>query len=111
MGDLIDRDLLIENLMAACFDMSAHPVLQIPGVEAHTLMNELQAAPVVDAKPVRYGRWMTFGKMRTFRGKQVKLVDGLQCSLCKHRIKFDGENEFHTPYCPNCGAKMELKEV
>lgn len=50
-------------------------------------------APTIDAEPVKHGMWLPH-----------KILASSKCSLC--RRAFAGE----TPYCPNCGAKMDLKE-
>lgn len=51
-------------------------------------------APTLDVEPVRHGRWIISS-------------DGYYpyCSECKEEPK--GGNM--TKYCPNCGAKMDLK--
>jgi hypothetical protein len=50
-------------------------------------------APLVDAVPVRYGRWI---EVRDKWGSCV----GEKCSECGRRVKNGGEN-----YCPKCGSK------
>lgn len=57
----------------------------------------LKEQPAVDAVPVRHGRWQGVSP----------LVDSLECSECRYCII--GE-EFITPYCPWCGAKMSNGE-
>ena len=44
---------------------------------------------------VEHGKWEVFGK----RGEQGYMYACSECSA-----KYDGQ----TPYCPNCGAKMEV---
>ena len=52
-------------------------------------------SPTIDAEPVRHGRWM----------KAFNLLGGVvwDCSEC---CKTSSD---HGLYCPNCGAKMDLK--
>lgn len=60
-------------------------------------------APAADVRPVVHGRWIdkkkkTYG-MQTF------------CSACGKHSGIGGiESNRHKPYCPNCGAKMDLED-
>lgn len=55
------------------------------------ILQIIRNQPVVDAEPVRHGRWMhlsnTWG----------------ECSVCGERNKYLKRWN----YCPNCGAKMD----
>ena len=59
--------------------------------DTNAVLNSIDAQPTVDAVPVVHGRW----------GNYDPYLDGYRCSRCKlsHRCC--------TPYCPNCGAKMD----
>lgn len=50
-------------------------------------------AQTIEAEPVKHGRWLPH-----------KIAASSICSLCR-RVFAD-----ETKYCPNCGAKMDLKE-
>lgn len=54
----------------------------------------IEECPTVDAEPVRHGRWQGVSPF----------VDSLECSECRYCIT---DEEFKTPYCPWCGAKMD----
>lgn len=60
----------------------------------------VEDAPTVDAVPVVYGTWVTDNS--TAIGELIERY----CSLCYCRTT--GLRETWFPYCPNCGAKMEL---
>jgi hypothetical protein len=64
----------------------------------------LHAAPTMDATPVVHGRWI---------GWNYPGDEHIECSICKKQYYEDdlyiGGNDF-PKYCPNCGAKMDLKE-
>ena len=63
------------------------------------ILEKLDAIPVADVQPVRYGKW----KMRTDE-------DGFwyYCSECKQNALFDIFNyQEKSDFCPNCGAKMD----
>ena len=49
-----------------------------------------------DVAPVRHGRWEVKVGMNFFKERN--------CPVCKKRIESNFWN-----YCPNCGAKMDLK--
>lgn len=57
----------------------------------------IESIPAADVAPVRHGRW-----------EQGDMYDyGDVCSLCD----WDSERTPCTlPYCPDCGAKMDLEE-
>lgn len=56
--------------------------------------------PTVDAEPVRHGHWIE--RDGIFKDDVIK-VDHLECSECgKTQRRYRD-----TPYCPNCGAKMD----
>ena len=50
----------------------------------------MEDAPAVDAAPVVHGRW-----------KEGYLIYKYGCSCCGTR------QDMISPYCPNCGAKMD----
>ena len=47
--------------------------------------------PAAEVEPVRHGRWNPDGS----------------CSECG---EFDNKDPYGSNYCPNCGAKMDVKE-
>ena len=86
---LIDADALAKELM--------HEGL---GYQYNRVAN----APTVDAVPVRHGKWF------------IGTVPYLVCSECKNRtpLRWDERRgyvlDYRSPYCPNCGAKMDGAE-
>lgn len=58
---------------------------------AEQLLDEIPAA---DVAPVVHGVWVCVNK--------INPISGYMCSKCGHIVGFD-----LTPYCPNCGAKMD----
>lgn len=58
---------------------------------------EIDQMPTVDAVPVRHGNW-------------IRDEFGTRCGVCglyAYRDKFD--QPWESPYCPICGAKMEIE--
>lgn len=69
------------------------------------LAEMLDYMPAADVVEVKHGRWMDYRR----RG-----IDGTfhwfrQCSACLYERADDNEDK-DMPYCPNCGAKMDLEE-
>lgn len=58
---------------------------------AEQLLDEIPAA---DVTPVVHGVWVCVNK--------IDPISGYRCSKCRRMAGFD-----LTPYCPNCGAKMD----
>lgn len=62
----------------------------------------IEAAPTVDAEPVRHGTWDSFGVRRTdAKGRNRIEYMFNACTLCENPVVK------RTAYCPNCGAKMD----
>lgn len=85
---LIDADMCMEKIKDMPITYDAETVQRCIEV--------LSNAPTIDAEPVRHGKWID----ETF--KPWGLVHHpFKCNLC-------GEHaEFASPYCPNCGARMD----
>lgn len=54
----------------------------------------INAIPAADVAPVSHEQWVCVHK--------IDPISGYRCSKCRRRVGFD-----LTPYCPNCGAKMD----
>ena len=61
-----------------------------------TVIDEMNAFPSVDVQEVKHGHW----EHDTGIWSNFEI-----CSLCKQWTK----SSFEYDYCPNCGAKMDLK--
>lgn len=64
-------------------------------VEIHPVLDAIHTFPAADVAPVRHGRWL--GE----RG-------GYTCNVCGCEGPEDG-GYWASPFCPNCGAKMDLE--
>lgn len=85
---LIDVDDAIEILRKAEAEM--HTINGFKAVDIEAVISFLQNQFVVDAVPVVHGRW-----------KEGYLIHKYGCSCCGTR------QDMISPYCPNCGAKMD----
>lgn len=69
--------------------------------DAYKIIDE--EVDAADVEPARRGRWIPIN-----RGNPQWVQFGIpqaKCSACGH------ETMTTTPYCPNCGAKMDKEEV
>ena len=85
---LIDADRLSE----AIYDNVPAPYEDASWAKENCLA-EIEAAPTVDAAPVRHGRWLPF--------HSTAAGDIQYCSACEIGCTWKPN------YCPNCGAKMD----
>ena len=60
---------------------------------------DIDNMPTVDAVPVVHGRWKP-GRFNLETGNYEE-----QCTRCRNFSK-----EYGKPYCPNCGAKMDIED-
>lgn len=49
--------------------------------------------PTADVQEVRHGKWR-------------KVQNYALCTCCKHEVNW-GNDDYLSPYCPNCGTKMD----
>lgn len=123
MSDLIDRKELLKTLE----NYPANTVLRRAGLpdwnkttnevrdvfQAHgqVIKKIIEAAPVVDAEPVRRGKWVynpnanDWGIGGYVCGECHAKNDNLPSGKVANPMIFLG-----TKYCPNCGAKMDAGE-
>ena len=89
------------------------PVMSGLGLEPVIAMRDvkeiIKAASKVEAVPVVHGKWIITGGM-----KPPEYHHHHQCSVCESyapmRTPYGGREEL-SPYCPACGAKMDLGET
>lgn len=97
MNKLIDADALIQNL-------SVDPG-ECPGCPEPEFLNDLieilKAAPVIDAVPVRHGKWI-----RVYSRPGVFKYLGWTCDQCGYRNGNEYAPQWHK-FCPGCGARMD----
>ena len=65
--------------------------------------DDIDESPTVDAVEVVHGRWIPLEYDGFADGNPV--WDLWECSEC--REEHSGDEDTLTPYCPNCGAKMD----
>lgn len=97
MAEYIEREAAI----AAAF--SATSLGNSAFRDVYDTVNRLRLIPAADVQPVRHGRWTEkqVPDEEFFCGYHIEL----RCSCC------DEEGLYMSPYCPNCGAKMDGGET
>lgn len=97
MNRYLDSDTVLHTLCEG-FDRTSVPKAY-PGVK-QTIEAWLDEIPAADVAPVRRGRWVATDR--------VGMVSGWKCSVCDAPCMRSSFNKVaRSPYCPNCGAKME----
>lgn len=61
----------------------------------------LDKLPTIEAEPVVHGKWIERKSIHADGGVVAK------CSICEKDVQYLGQR---LKFCPNCGAKMDLKE-
>lgn len=94
MPEYIEREALIARLQKVCVTDDVFGMGMQTGIE-HAI-NCTTEAPTADMVEVRHGEWIP-----------IPEYENKRCSVC--RAVFSDFTLGY--YCPNCGAKMDRKEV
>lgn len=88
MAEYIERAAAIDEVSEVYYDT---PEVNLSAEKFEAAIN---AIPAADVAPVVHGVWACVNK--------IDPISGYRCSKCRRIVGFD-----LTPYCPNCGAKMD----
>ena len=109
MDEYINKNVLYK-IIAQLEELARNRYLDTPSLYYPMYMTQLnertyfkhiiQFFPAADVVPVRHGRLIEKQEKDTFAG----YLYSYECSECG-RVKQRKE-----PYCPNCGAKMDLED-
>lgn len=83
MSEYIKRSALLQSLKSS-------------GVASDFALYKISNFPAADVVPVVHAKWIT--------------IDGIsRCSECGYIPAYDSaiDDLFYSPFCPNCGAKMD----
>ena len=115
MAEYISKEFMLKNLEADKMNNAEHcePVtVQI----MERFIRYVKEFPSADVQPVRCGYWKDI-RMSEATGWDLSLTGGRDavcetvCSVCGDCCAFGGDGDLYlSPYCPNCGAKMDLKD-
>ena len=92
MAEYIERERLKEAFNA---DLQT-----LQTVDEHTIdliLTEIDELPAADVAPVVHGRW------------ENNKDEYPECTNCRYMPAYDSalDDIYYSPYCPNCGAKMD----
>ena len=98
MAEYIEREALIEKISSISVTISGRcsgKTLLYEALKSYreTVLEFIKQAPTADVVEVRHGEW-------------INGVTGYTCSVCNKQ-----EPTKRFLYCPNCGAKMDGKDV
>ena len=91
MPELIDRQATLEIVISYCPDDDG--CCSKAGHDLREMLGEIEALPVTEAEPMRYGRWIQRRNLKYY------------CSNCGREEK----HIFQKNYCPRCGVKIDLR--
>ena len=94
--ELIDRDVLVKDLAYCAPELLA---------DTEYLCALIGKQPIVEAAPVRHGRWIKMTGMMP-----PEYHGHYECSECHWHMKgirSSWTREEELTYCPKCGARME----
>lgn len=93
MAEYIEREALLEKVRELASGSFSTPLI----------ISAIEKAPKADVVEVKHGYWHSLKNCSN---------EGVHCSVCSKKVyKIDYANQkIKSPYCPNCGAKMDLKE-
>ena len=116
MAKYIDRDMAEQALIKeAALILRKMPYITIAD-SADRMIKIVQEVPAADVAPVVHGRWV-FGKdLACCWGQILKNKYHLYCSECLEQAfnrseDNDPDFDIDTPYCFNCGAKMDKEKI
>lgn len=102
MPEYIKREALLKDISeSVVFTVKGDkPSLEIRG--ANKIIDRIKSSPTADVVEVKHGEWHLLKNCAN---------EGVYCSVCNKKVyKTDYANQkIKSPYCPNCGAKMDLK--
>ena len=100
MARYIDADNLINELSAACMPIYEKGITGILG-DNSSIADIINEQPTADVREVKRGYWKF--------NQHSKVVASFRCSECRTPFYNFGNSKIlsPTPYCPNCGARMD----
>lgn len=103
MAEYIERNKAVDaiaHLMATGFVEDRF----ITPHELQSLQDEIETLPAADVAPVVHGWWISWDEAGYF----IPFADKFECSVCHDAAQrlYNGD-DLLSPYCPNCGAKMD----
>ena len=119
MAEYIEREAMIDKIEGTTWYHISCQKNLVEGAaceadafyKATDIYNVIKSAPTADVVEVRHGKWVETQEPLGWRD-----VNCAECSVCHESWIIDEDSsiddyECMWHYCPNCGAKMDGKEV
>ena len=114
MSEYIDREAAIE-ICEAEYQARLRMCDYCGDTVAWNIGSEIKALPAADVAPVVHGQWTAQCVVELDGGWTLEDVPYNEyqhsnpiCSVCRKTALLDGGEDYVTsPYCPNCGARMD----
>lgn len=83
--------------------------MYMPFSEAYVAAHFLKGVPTADVQPIIHAKWIS---RIYYRPSTMNYDIHMKvCSNCQYEYSYDAETGLtDMNFCPNCGAKMDLKE-
>lgn len=106
MAEYIDREAALE-ICETEYQERLRMLDYCGDTVAWNIGHAIKAIPTADVAPVVHGRWISWQEAENF----VPSPDRHECSVCHDsaQVLVNGL-ELLSNYCPNCGAKMDIKD-
>lgn len=92
--EYIERKALMHDIMRTVIVSEKKKGYTNPELEGISkVIDRIKAQPTADVQEVRHGKWR-------------KVQNYALCTCCKHEVNW-GNDDYLSPYCPNCGTKMD----
>lgn len=94
MAEYIERETLLEA-MGEVYDCYNPDIERDRNIRKGIVFVKwvVESHPTADVAEVKHGKWK-------------KIQNYALCTNCKHKVNW-GCKDFLSPYCPECGAKMD----
>lgn len=103
MTEYIEREALIEKCKAIIQDKWNDKSAPVSWSHAYAdFIEDIENQPITDVAQVVHGRWMTWKEQFPEFKPHINDKLGVFCSSCH------AHSDCISPYCPNCGAKMDI---
>lgn len=103
MAEYISREDILDIASQYCTDDDGS--CSKADVDLREMLDEIEALPSADVQPVKHGRWINiYEYCEALDLRPSGLETYYWCSEC------DKAEKKTSDFCPNCGARMDLKD-
>ena len=104
MAEYIEREAVVKRVQEIyCVGCNSYHGVRCRACGTGDAIDIIEDFPTADVAPVVHGRWIKDNEKSALHIEAIYL-----CSAC-HNYEAWGKTE-KTPYCPNCGAKMDERD-